>query len=185
MSTIPKAPCLSPLQQKQPDSAPDQADKELIKAQQLEYDRIYKETDELYHDFAKSCGLSDSAFWILYALQEAHRPYSQTDLYRLWFFSKQTVHSTLKQLQAWDLICLCPAPDNKKNKLVLLRPKGRALIQQTVLPLMEAERAAFARLSEEERQALLDLTRKHLFLLRKETEAFIKTKHLQKEGSPL
>ena len=31
----------------------------------------YKESNELYHRLARHFGLSDSAFWILYALREA------------------------------------------------------------------------------------------------------------------
>lgn len=35
-----------------------------------EYNRIIKENDEIYHNVAKSFGMPDCAFWILYMLRE-------------------------------------------------------------------------------------------------------------------
>ncbi len=31
-------------------------------------DCIYRETDKLYYRFARSCGLSESAYWVLYGV---------------------------------------------------------------------------------------------------------------------
>lgn len=36
-----------------------------------EYNRILKETDELYRSAVKTMGLPDCAFWILYTLRES------------------------------------------------------------------------------------------------------------------
>lgn len=38
-----------------------------------EYNRILKETDELYRSAVKTMGLPDCAFWILYTLRESRR----------------------------------------------------------------------------------------------------------------
>ena len=48
---------------------------------------------------------------------------------------------------------------------VLLTPKGEEEARRVVLPLMEAERAAFRDLGEGEREALLSLTRRYVGLL--------------------
>lgn len=31
-------------------------------------DRLYNESDRLYYTVARGCGLSESAFWIMYAI---------------------------------------------------------------------------------------------------------------------
>ena len=34
------------------------------------FNRLHKKMNVLYHDYAKSVGLSDAAFWLLYSLYE-------------------------------------------------------------------------------------------------------------------
>ena len=36
-----------------------------------EYNQIFKENNDLYREVTKSFGLPDTAFWILYALQDS------------------------------------------------------------------------------------------------------------------
>ena len=62
------------------------------------YNGQYKESNEVYHRLARHCGLSDSAFWILYTLREAEGPVSQKQLCDELYLSKQTVNSALKKL---------------------------------------------------------------------------------------
>lgn len=38
------------------------------------YNDAYKEQDDLYRAVARQCGLSDCAFWVLYALRESGPP---------------------------------------------------------------------------------------------------------------
>ena len=38
------------------------------------YNDVYKEQDDLYRAVARQCGLSDCAFWVLYALRESGHP---------------------------------------------------------------------------------------------------------------
>ena len=93
--------------------------------------RLYNETNQLYHRLARHSGLSDCAFWLLYALRDEDGPLTQTQLSTLLCLPKQTVNSALKQ--------------------------------------MTEERAA-ARLTAEERSALLALEGKLLDAFRAETE---------------
>ena len=62
------------------------------------YNDAYKEQDDLYRAVARQCGLSDCAFWVLYALREAGRPMTQSDVCAAVYQPKQTVHSALKKL---------------------------------------------------------------------------------------
>ena len=62
------------------------------------YNDAYKEQDDLYRAVARQCGLSDCAFWVLYALRESGRPMTQSDVCAAVYQPKQTVHSALKKL---------------------------------------------------------------------------------------
>ena len=60
--------------------------------------RIYNETNQLYHRLARACGLSDCAFWLLYTLREEEEPLTQTQLSEILCLPRQTVNSALKRL---------------------------------------------------------------------------------------
>lgn len=75
-------------------------------------DDFYRRADELYRQTAWRMGLADCAFDILYALMEEDG-LTQKQLCERGFSSKQTVHSSVKRLQAKGLIALrgdSPAP---------------------------------------------------------------------------
>ena len=129
------------------------------------FDRLYKEMDEGYHLYAKGRGLSDTALWLLYSLYERGAAQSQRELCSAWHYPPQTVNSAIKALEERGLVELATIPGNRKNKQVLLTPKGEEEARRVVLPLMEAERAAFRDLGEAEREALLSLTRRYVGLL--------------------
>ena len=56
----------------------------------IEYNQLFRELDNLYHNYAKSCGLSDSTLWILYSIYEDKEIHTQKDLCESWSYSKQT-----------------------------------------------------------------------------------------------
>ena len=61
-------------------------------------DRIYNENTLLYHRLARTCGLPDCAFWLLYTLRSEEAPLTQTQLSEQLSLPKQTVNSALKKL---------------------------------------------------------------------------------------
>ena len=66
----------------------------------MELDLLYNEIDKLYHAYARGCGLSDCAYWMLYDLVLAGGELPLTRLTASWSYSKQTINSALKSLQA-------------------------------------------------------------------------------------
>lgn len=65
--------------------------------QQLhQYNSLIKENDELYRDVARSLGLPDCAFWILYFIRENLMPLTQRQICSYLYLPKQTVNSALK-----------------------------------------------------------------------------------------
>ena len=136
--------------------------------------RIYNETNQLYHRLARACGLSDCAFWLLYTLREEEGPLTQTQLSEILCLPRQTVNSALKRLVEEGCLRLEAADGNLKNKQVLVTEAGDAFLRRTVDRVFDMENAAVSHLSGEERAALLDLSQKLLDAFRTETERFLK-----------
>lgn len=132
------------------------------------FNRAHKKMNVIYHNYAKAEGLSDASFWLLYSLYEHGGPCTQKDLCRAWFYAPQTINSSLKSLEEKGFITLELAPENRKNKQILFTPRGRALIEEKIAPLVLAEERSFERLDCEERRLLLNITQKHIELLEDE-----------------
>ena len=131
----------------------------ILFAQLLDYNRTYKDVDELYNNYAKMCGLSESDFWILYALAEAGSVRTQKDLCEWWSLSKQTINSALKNLEKEGVVTLSSSSENKKSKYITLTDKGLDMVDKYIKPLMNAELAAFEIMGKKETQEYLRLNK--------------------------
>lgn len=144
-----------------------------IQLELIQYNQLQKKFEDLYSSFAKMCGLSDSVFWIIYSVMEREEPYTQTELCNMWSFSKQTINTALKNLEADGIIRFQVLEENRKNKQIFLTDKGLSFAQKTVIPFMDIEKRAFGALDDDERKEFLRLTQKHLNLLNKELKKHI------------
>lgn len=124
-------------------------------------DYLYNAADKLYMQFARSCGLSTCAYWMLYDLTRAGGEASLRDICDSWAYSKQTINSALKSLEGRGLIELFFCEGSRKNKGARLTDVGHAFTGINVEPAMKAERHAFLSLDASERATLLRLTRKY------------------------
>lgn len=97
---------------------------------------FYERTSELYHDIARSLGLSDSAFDILYALH-AEDGQRQSELCKTSMMPKQTLASSLRKLQEQGLVRI--ERESRKMSRVFLTPAGRARTDVTIKPVIQAE----------------------------------------------
>lgn len=138
------------------------------------YNQFSKELDGLYHLYARKSGLSDTAFWILYSVEESQSVYTQKELCEDWSYNRQTVNSALKKLVEQEIIELRPLPGNRKNKQIVLTASGKALVAEIISPLIEAERNSFLKLGEEDGEEFLRLTKSHLELFHREIEQILK-----------
>lgn len=129
------------------------------------FNQLYKEMDEIYHQYARDHGMSDTAMWLLYSLCLSDTPYTQREICSEWHYPPQTLNSALKTLERQGLIALESVPGNQKNKLVVLTEQGNSVVQQMIVPLVAAERQSFMELQEGEKEALLSLTQKYVDLL--------------------
>lgn len=133
------------------------ADHQLTSAREI--DVLYRESDKLYYELARDCGLSETAYWIMYALEVSGGSVKQRQIADDFSYSKQTVNSSLKTLAARGLVELAPAADDRRAKLVSLTATGRAFADERIRPAVAAEDRAFTSLAPAERAELIRLVR--------------------------
>ena len=119
-------------------------------------DALYQKTDKVYYEFARGCGLSETAYWILYAIEGSGGQAAQHAIAGEFSYSKQTVNSAL---EAKGLVELSFAEGGRRSKAVSLTPAGRAFSDERIVPAIAAEDRAFASLTTEERAEFLRLAR--------------------------
>lgn len=126
------------------------------------FNKICKETNVIYHNYASSKGVSDTTFWILYSIYYYGEGITQTDICEEWFYSAQTINSALKSMEQKGLITLRLAPESKKNKQIFFTDTGRSLADELVLPVIKAEEQSFTGFDKKELEAMFDVSFKHL-----------------------
>ena len=137
--------------------------------QQLQVlNRLYKESDHIYSRLASKLGMTDTVFWVLYAIVHSEEPMTQNDLCSDFFFPVQTIHSAINNLRKDGLLELQVIPGTRNRKAILLTEKGKAFIANTINRADEIEEKAFLRFTEEERETYLSLFRRHIEYLKNE-----------------
>lgn len=129
-----------------------------------EFNQIYKEVDDLYHEIARKLALSDSAFDILYTMCELGDGCLQRDICQVSFISKQTINSSIRKLEQEGYLTL--RPGKGRDMHLFLTEQGQKAVEEKIRPVMEMEREAFLGLEAEQRQVLLRLSRMYVAQLR-------------------
>ena len=129
------------------------------------YNRIYKENNYLYRGVAKTLGVSDSVFWILYSLRERSGGATQSEICNMLYEPKQTVNSALKKMEAEGYITMASHPD-RRRKLLVLTQKGEELAEKTADKVLALECSALREMSEADRQAFLRLFQTYTEILK-------------------
>ena len=145
-----------------------QADEQYIP---FELDHLYNEIDKLYHQYARGCGLSDCAYWMLYDVTFAGGKAPVQDLTSSWSYSKQTISSALKVLEERGLIELAFAEGSRKSKVATLTAAGAAFSEAHIVPAAQAEQRAFMVLSAQEQRELVRLVRRYAEALHEQIHA--------------
>lgn len=78
--------------------------------------RQFNEYNALYHAAAQRCGLSDAAFWTLYALVTSCEPLTQNRIAADWGIPKQTLNSVVAAMVKKGLLALCPGKGAPQRK---------------------------------------------------------------------
>ena len=133
-----------------------------------QFNRLFRESNKLYHNLAVKLSLSDSAITILYMLCQLGDGCLQKDICEQSCNSKQTINSAIRKLESENIVFL--EKHGGKAKIVCLTDEGRAYTKQTAGKLFEAECSAFRDWSEEEIRLYLRLIEKHSATLRKQIQ---------------
>ena len=141
---------------------------QLLTSQFREFNRLYKEENEIYHEIAVRLGLSDSAFSILYFLCFLGDGCTQKDICGSVFLSKQTVNSSIQKLEG--LGYLYKEKGRGRDTHIFLTESGTSMIHEKIQPIIEMERRAFSALGEDA-ETLVRLSQRYLASLRAETQS--------------
>ena len=137
--------------------------------QQLQIlNRLYKESDHIYSKLAAKLGMTDTTFWVLYAVSHSEEPMTQNDLCNDFFFPVQTIHSAINNLRKNGLLELQVIPGTRNRKAIMLTEKGKIFVANTINKADEIEKNAFLLFNEEERELYLSLFRRHIDYLKSE-----------------
>ena len=117
-------------------------------------------SEEICRAVAKSFGLSDCAFWILYYIRQSEEKVTQKDICSFIYQPKQTVHSALKKMVKDGLIEV-GAYNGKRHKYVTLTEKGEEFSRKTVDLVLAEEIAAFEDMDASERELAMKLLAKY------------------------
>lgn len=132
-----------------------------MKEEMKRFNYLTAEIDAAYHEAALKLGLSDSAMQILYTICNNGEECLLNDIIHLSGISKQTVNSALRKLENEDVVYLEAFSGRKKK--VCLTEKGKALVKNTVLQIIEIENEIFDSWTDTERKIYIELTQKYLF----------------------
>lgn len=138
----------------------------------VDFDRMLNGLDRIYSEFARACGLSDCAYWMLVDTSAAGGSVAVSRLTSEWFYSKQTINSAIKTLRARGLATLEFAEGSRKNKVVRLTEEGVRFAKRYALPAQKAEQQAFEALEPWEQREIMRLVGKFSHVLNEECEAF-------------
>lgn len=138
----------------------------------VDFDRMLNGLDRIYSEFARTCGLSDCAYWMLVDTSTAGGSIAVSRLTSEWFYSKQTINSAIKTLTVRGFATLEFAEGSRKNKVVSLTEEGRRFAKRYAMPAQEAEQRAFDALEPCEQREIMRLIGKFSQVLGEECEAF-------------
>ena len=142
--------------------------------QQLQVlNRLYKESDHIYSSLASRLGMTDTTFWVLYAIAHSEETLTQNDLCSDFFFPVQTIHSAINNLRKDGLAELRVIPGTRNRKAILLTEKGKDFVANTINRADEVEKNAFLCFNEEEREQYLSLFKRHIEYLKSEEKRLL------------
>lgn len=137
----------------------------LVQCQEMrEFNRLYKELDDIYHSVSAKHGISDTIFIILYSVYALGEGCSQKEIADFYFLPRQTINSAVRKLCAEQKVILRASKGREQG--IYLTSEGREFANGIIWPVIRAENEAFAGMSDEEKRLFLELNRKFNALLK-------------------
>lgn len=132
----------------------------------LRFNNLISEISALYHEASVKLGISDSAMQILYTVCSSESDCIISDVCRMTGISKQTVNSSLRNLEKNGILYLEQCGGRKR--FIRLTEKGQQLADKTARKLIEIENRIYEKWSTDENEQYIALTKKYLEMFREE-----------------
>lgn len=132
-----------------------------------QFDAIYGEISNVYHDINRKLGLSDTESIVLYSVA-VDENVSQKSICGLSGLSKQTINSAIKKMVNDGV--LEPLSGQKNEKLIPTK-KGRKIIEEKIRVLIDMENRIFKSWKPDERKIFIDLYTRYLDMLKEERDS--------------
>lgn len=109
---------------------------EILRERQRYY-ALWKESNIVYEEWAKSHGMSANSLLILEALYDGIC--TQKEISQKWCIPKQTINTILKDLEAQGYLELTAMAQDKRNKQIELTSKGKLFADRIITQVQEKE----------------------------------------------
>ena len=136
------------------------------KNEMIRFNNLNSEIFALYHEASVKLGLSDSAMQILYTVCSSENDCIISDVCRMAGICKQTVNSSLRNLEKNGILYLERL--GGKKRVIRLTEKGQQLTDRTARKLIEIENNICEKWSSDEKEQYIALTKKYLEMFREE-----------------
>ena len=131
-----------------------------------QYNAIYSETTNEYHELNRRLGLSDTESIILYAVS-LDENVSQRAICGLSGLSKQTINSAVKKMIREGIL---ESLNGRKNEKLVPTVKGNKIIEEKVNVIVDIENRILQSWTEEEKEIFLELSKRFLNSLKEECD---------------
>ena len=111
-----------------------------------ELNALYLEQDDIYSAYAAHFGLSDTAFWILYAVCVSDTVETQNSLAALFHMPPQSINSAVAALVGRGILCLRQRAGARSGKALCLTAAGEDFCSRVIFPFFEIEEQAIGAL---------------------------------------
>lgn len=143
---------------------------QILEEQFQAIDNYWKSQDQIYEKVAKKLDITCPSLIIYLFLLRTKERVTQNQIVEYWLYPKQTVSYTIQRRMQDGRIDMSFLSGSKKEKGIYLTDKGKEFCKNKILPVKEAEDKAFSSLSEKERNALVEITKKHILFLKENRE---------------
>lgn len=126
----------------------------------LALDEDFHHRNHLCSEFAARCGVSDTAFLVLYTLRAYGEGQMQHRIAALWHVAPQSVNSAVKHLLKLGYLRLGAASGGGRGKALFLTPEGLEFCRGGVDAFLRSEAEILEQLSAEELELYVALSRR-------------------------
>jgi DNA-binding MarR family transcriptional regulator len=132
----------------------------ILQEQMSQYIECIRSIETLYDEYAKSMGLTYTAYNVLNAIYETPKNCTQKRICELTYLPKQTVNAIIRTLWEQGYVEMKEIDADRRNKEIRLSKSGQMYAKKIFSKAIKAEEIAMLTLTCGERQNLIDYTKR-------------------------